>query len=437
MAYATPYIKAFAALALALFVLSCTDPLGIEKNVRVTEENSLEFVTVFRSSRDAFYKDAVYAIVKSKDEEDKLHTIIQGDFDGGNGVPGKIDLGETDYERDMLIALAPGIEPSGSNEIRITDIYEKDDTIYVKSELFLPEAGTDDMGYPCHIVRLKKQSKPVVFLEPERVNYGSGIRDIKFYTITQNEMKFEVPVNALFSAHTDQELKQVKAQYPGLFKSKDGTNVNVFAGTDLNTATVAGIVFPAFTGLRKASIKSIKEFGGNIHIYPVEEIESLQEPEFSIGSHIVYFENTDLPIVFEPIERIESHREKGEIPFQRIWSERNSFFTGDTLQKVITSKLQEDSLFMYEGNKQLLESFPPVDYSRKMMVCVALPKEAGEMTFVRIEKVFRKQGTVYVQPVRYVDNQQGQQSKNYPCAAILIDKTSLPVKILSLIHKKI
>lgn len=136
----------------------------------------LSFETIRTGSHGIEAETAVRIAIRSKsDEEAFLKLVKSNQFDGSVQLP--VTLPEIDYSQDMYIIVMNGPTSSGSIYLRITSVILQNQKITVNSTLFIPEIGTDDIGYPFHLIKLKKRTEAVVFAETEEFHLGDDNDD--------------------------------------------------------------------------------------------------------------------------------------------------------------------------------------------------------------------------------------------------------------------
>ena len=73
-----------------------------------------------------------------------------------------------DFDKQMLIGVTMGSQTTGGYSIRITDVTETPDTIYVHTKQSKPDSGatvTQAFTYPQDFVTIPKTDKRIVFLD--------------------------------------------------------------------------------------------------------------------------------------------------------------------------------------------------------------------------------------------------------------------------------
>ncbi|MBX3044613.1 MAG: META domain-containing protein [Candidatus Kapabacteria bacterium] len=146
------------------------------KIVKEVEDDSqlLPFTTIFNKSHGIVSENKIFTVLKSKaDESEFLSKVRSYNYDGnGNEIP--VTIGDIDYSKDMVIIAHYGSSSSGSNYILIPAIELKDGKITVYSKYYIPYIGTDDIGYPVHIVKLEKRNEPIEFADTEEIHLGES-----------------------------------------------------------------------------------------------------------------------------------------------------------------------------------------------------------------------------------------------------------------------
>lgn len=154
-------IMSFALLTI-LLLCSCKDPIGVDENAKITQETSFE--TIYKGNFAFPMSEPIQAVIRSKNDEEVFLNQIQSRlFEEISGKMLSLDFGEMDYTRDMLICIALGPRPSGSITFEITSVQSTNDKLIVKSVEYNPGMGTTDIGYPMHIIKMKRSDKLVLF----------------------------------------------------------------------------------------------------------------------------------------------------------------------------------------------------------------------------------------------------------------------------------
>lgn len=129
----------------------------------------LNFNTIYQNSRMIINDKSFNIVIKSKEEALKFISETPTNSIDGNGKPIQITLPEIDFADEMFIAVSSGFSSSGSHKILINSVYEYGNKIYVEVRLYKPSIGTDDIGHPFHMIRLKKSNKIVEFSEIKEI----------------------------------------------------------------------------------------------------------------------------------------------------------------------------------------------------------------------------------------------------------------------------
>jgi hypothetical protein len=130
------------------------------------EFKELPFESIRTGSHGIEAETAVKMAIRSKaDEEAFLKLVKSNQYEGNVQVP--VTLPDIDYSQDMYIIVMNGPTSSGSIYLRITSVILQNQKITVNSTLFIPQIGTDDIGYPFHLIKLKKRAEVVVFAETD------------------------------------------------------------------------------------------------------------------------------------------------------------------------------------------------------------------------------------------------------------------------------
>ncbi|MCO5252302.1 MAG: META domain-containing protein [Candidatus Kapabacteria bacterium] len=149
------------------------------------EFEELQFESIRTGSYGIEAETPVRMAIRSKAEEvEFLKLVHSNQIDGGVTVP--VVLPDIDYSQDMYIIVMNGPTSSGSIYLRITSVILQNQKITVNSTLFIPQIGTDDIGYPFHLIKLKKRSEPVEFSKTDEFHIegeGDPIED------TNNNLK--------------------------------------------------------------------------------------------------------------------------------------------------------------------------------------------------------------------------------------------------------
>jgi heat shock protein HslJ len=87
---------------------------------------------------------------------------------------------EVNYDSEMAIVVHGGRASSGSIWIEVESVILENEEITVHSKLYYPGIGTDDIGYPMHIIKLKKYNHPVNFAPTETIELPGGGPESQF-----------------------------------------------------------------------------------------------------------------------------------------------------------------------------------------------------------------------------------------------------------------
>lgn len=157
-----------------------TDDIVEFSDTKIVKDNSdddtqyLPFVTIFQRSHGIVSESKIFSVLKSKADEVEFLSKVKSNLFDGNGNEEPVSLGNIDYDKEMVIIAHYGWSSSGSNYMLIPAIELKDGKIKVYTKYYIPYIGTDDIGYPVHIVKLDKRSEPIEFTETEEIRLGES-----------------------------------------------------------------------------------------------------------------------------------------------------------------------------------------------------------------------------------------------------------------------
>ncbi len=141
------------------------------------EDNfGIPFNTLIQGSHDVISEKAFDLVLRSQAEADKFVKSYNTNIYDRDGKPFGIKLPNIDFNKEMILVLHSGTQSSGSNKLSIEKVVMMNGVINVYSVLSIPEIGTEDIGYPVHIVSIPKYDSQVVF-EPTRIEKLSGNPD--------------------------------------------------------------------------------------------------------------------------------------------------------------------------------------------------------------------------------------------------------------------
>ncbi|MDI6767663.1 MAG: META domain-containing protein [Bacteroidota bacterium] len=136
-------------LLLCSFLISCAD----NSNPIVDRRDEIPFGTIIHSS-DAFSNQELATItLRSKSEEEEFLAKY----------PMSTTFPEIDYRRDMVIGILLGLRPSVSISVTIDQVKNIGRALKVYAHEFHPTGLYMAIGYPAHLIVLRRSHHPVVF----------------------------------------------------------------------------------------------------------------------------------------------------------------------------------------------------------------------------------------------------------------------------------
>ncbi len=186
------------ALLTTLFLGSCKEPIGVDENAKITQETYFE--TIYKGNFAFPMSEPIQVVIRSKNEEEAFLNQIQSRLFEKNGKMLNLDFGDMDYTRDMLICIALGPRSSGSITFEITSVQSTNDNLIVKSVEYHPEMGTTDIGYPMHIIKMKRSDKQVLFapIAVVKTTGNDSRKSLEFTTIFKESHGIETE-NKIFA----------------------------------------------------------------------------------------------------------------------------------------------------------------------------------------------------------------------------------------------
>ncbi len=148
----------------------------IVKQEPVDDNFGIPFVTLIQGSHEVISDGSFNSVLKNQSDADNFIKSYKTNQYDANGNPIGIKLPKIDFNKEMILVLHAGTQSSGSNKLSIEKVLMMNGTIYVYSVLYIPEIGTDDIGYPVHIVSVPKYDTKVEFV-PSRIEKLSGNPD--------------------------------------------------------------------------------------------------------------------------------------------------------------------------------------------------------------------------------------------------------------------
>lgn len=164
--------------ATIVFIVSaCKDPFWLEDNKKTDhKDRTLEYLVIYNSNHIYAndFNERKTLIAKSQEELDKFLAKMTP------SVTPLPEIKNVDFENKMVLGIAMPPQSSGSNRLKITSVKMVDGTIEVRSQITIPNIGTDDIGYPMYLIELDKHSEPIKFLETEIIREGDMDLSILF-----------------------------------------------------------------------------------------------------------------------------------------------------------------------------------------------------------------------------------------------------------------
>jgi heat shock protein HslJ len=168
---------------------------------------NLEFVTIFKKSHGIVSENKIFKVIGSKQDESEFLSMVHSNmFDSlGREIP--VSIGEINYEKEMVIVAHYGMSTSGSHFIEIPNLELVENEIIVNTNLYIPDIGTDDIGYPVHIIKLNKQTYPVKFSDTKEIRISSlqneklSNSEWKWTAYQEGETQAPIPVNYTNDKH--------------------------------------------------------------------------------------------------------------------------------------------------------------------------------------------------------------------------------------------
>lgn len=169
----------------------------------------------------------------------------------------------TDFSKEMVVAVFQGQRTSGGYSIEITDIVESDNFIIVSATAIEPSGGmaTANLTYPAHFVACKKSEKPVELSVTVRDTYAEELANCKRYMVSPKER--EHPPELDTSAQTNRAdrldiIKRISAKVYDQLK-KDCEQIGL--PTDFAFLKAMGT---AFMDLEDTQVKELEKRGYDV-----------------------------------------------------------------------------------------------------------------------------------------------------------------------------
>ena len=295
------------AVTMLLVLASCDNPLGLDKKVKVT--TALTFETILQESR-LVVSDADFNLtIRNMDEFIKFQTKYLPHI---SAMPFSKITNRVDFDTEMLVIVGCKMHPSGSDYIEVKSIYSNGKTITVYAKEVYGGLTTD-IGYPIHVVKLKKSDLPVEFAEREIIKKDTEIKDnfpIKFYTLIQgsHDVISEKSFNSVI--RTKEEADKFVEKYPTNAYDAAGNLVRMKL-PEINFDKEMMLVVHAgvqSSGSNKLAIEKVAMMNGAIHVYSVLTIPEIGTDDIGYPVHIVAIPKYKNEVIFEPtrIERIKT-----------------------------------------------------------------------------------------------------------------------------------
>ncbi len=301
-------VLTIAALSLLFVISGCDNPLGMDKKVKVT--TALNFESILQESR-LVVSDADYNLtIRSMDEFINFQTKYLPHI---SAMPFTKITDRVDFDTEMLVIVGSKMHPSGSDYIEVKSIYSNGKTITVYAKEVYSSTGTADIGYPVHVVKLKKSDLPVEFAEREIIKKNTDVQDnfpIKFYTLVQgsHDVISEKPFNTVL--RTKDELDKFVKTYPTNSYDAAGRAITLKIPAVNFDKEMILVVHEGMqsSGSNKLAVEKVAMMNGVIYVYSVLYIPEIGTDDIGYPVHIVAIPKYDNKVVFEPtrIEKIKS-----------------------------------------------------------------------------------------------------------------------------------
>lgn len=191
------------AMLTLLFMGACKDPVGLDDNRKMTQETGFE--TIYKGNYDFRFDEPISVVLRSKAEANALLFNAVEEFirNDKNGLSERLE--KIDFSKEMLICMSRGAKPSGSITFEITRIVNSQGKLIVESKEFQPEFGDASIGYPMHIVLVKKSDDVVEFAETKVVKEVENDSQLLPFTTIFNKSHGIVSESKIFSVLKSKE----------------------------------------------------------------------------------------------------------------------------------------------------------------------------------------------------------------------------------------
>lgn len=139
---------------------------------------------------------------------------------------------EVDYEQYSVIGIIMPAQSSGSHRLTIEGIEVTNSGLLVKSQLFIPCIGTDDIGHPSYFVKIRKSDMNIIFDDTEIVEENCEIINIVDLVNKKWILKEYQELNSrvLINQETDLDFNDFWLELKDYSQVEGKASCNVFSG---------------------------------------------------------------------------------------------------------------------------------------------------------------------------------------------------------------
>lgn len=292
------------AVIASLIFNSCKDPVGVTDNFKMKQEISFE--DVYKGSYAFSTSKPINAVVRSKTEEEAMLKLLESNIFQINGSPMTLDLGDINYDEEMLICMALGSNYSSSIVFSITEVFQDNNKIKVESSMFVPEIVTYDIVCPVHIVKVKKSDLPVEFAQTKVIKLNKNRMNLNFVTISQNS-RFVTTQNKIYQVIRDkaEESEFLSKLESSIYDSAGNKIIFDMGNIDYDNEMVIAVHYgPSPSGSNFIEIPSIVLENDTITVYSKYYIPEIGTDDIGYPYHIVKLAKRSEPVIFAETETI-------------------------------------------------------------------------------------------------------------------------------------
>lgn len=349
-------------LILPFVIFGCQNPTELEHNK--IEETDLNFETLYISSNQVQIENRSTFVIESQFELDNFLETIPPIGVDHSGLNRYLNLPLVDFQAFRIVGIAFGAQSSSAINGYINQITQINETIYVDSELHIPnEAITADIGYPIHLVLINRNEHKIVFNETEIVHQASGDYPLEYTTYFNDSRRYAYSHPQNFVIRSDEEahdLVNFLSQHPTGNDPMEVIPDNFNFHTHMLIAVLLG---EKSSGGVSLDIDPVMMENGKIAVYSTEDWSNAVTDDIGYPMEVIILNRMDNEVIFKETRVMGKDDSDGPVPsdfdFANTRWRLHSFvnpngeeiFTHDLFDKLLPG---EDFYFQFNENLEMI-----------------------------------------------------------------------------------